>query len=150
MNHQEKLELKKCRNVLIQSNDPRFNYIVLKKDDIDNFNETPEIIPLHKYDYSFKIDEGDEGKLPKLTPASLAMSSTSLEDLEGWYAAKYPKLPHEYHGIMARYSSGQLLTKKETKNTLKKSKKKNKDLPVGFKVYENIKKGPPNFTIDFK
>ena len=41
MNHREKLELKKCRNVLIQSNDPRFNYIVLKKDDIDNFNETP-------------------------------------------------------------------------------------------------------------
>ena len=150
MNHQEKLDLKKCRNVLIQSNDPRFNYIVLKKDDIDNFNETPEIIPLHKYDYSFKVDEGDEAKLPKLTPASLAMSSTSLEDLEGWYAAKYPKLPNEYHGIMARYSSGQLLTKKQTKNTLKKSKKKNKDLPVGFKVYENIKKEPPNFTIDFK
>ena len=134
MNPQDKAELKKCRNVLIQSNDPRFNYAVLKKDDIDNYSsETPQIIPLNKYDYSFKMTEGDDKELPKLSPASLVMSKDNLEDVEAWYAAKYPRLPSEYHGIMARYSSGQLLTKKETKNALKKMKKKpNKELPLGM------------------
>ena len=136
MNPQDKAELKKCRNVLIQSNDPRFNYAVLKKDDIDNYSsETPQIIPLNKYDYSFKMTEGDDKELPKLSPASLVMSKDNLEDVEAWYAAKYPRLPSEYHGIMARYSSGQLLTKKETKNALKKMKKKpNKELPVGMSI----------------
>ena len=36
MNHQDKVELKKCRNVLIQSNDPRINYDILKKEDIED------------------------------------------------------------------------------------------------------------------
>ena len=144
MNHQDKAELKKCRNVLIQSNDPRFNYLILKKDDIDSFNEVPEIIPLHKYDYSFRTTEGNDRELPKLTPASLTMSKDSLEDLEAWYAAKYPRLPSEYHGVMARYSTGQLLTKKETKNAIKKMKKKpNKDVPVGLQVVKG------KFSVDF-
>ena len=144
MNHQDKAELKKCRNVLIQSNDPRFNYLILKKDDIDSFNEVPEIIPLHKYDYSFRTTEGNDRELPKLTPASLTMSKDSLEDVEAWYAAKYPRLPSEYHGVMARYSTGQLLTKKETKNAIKKMKKKpNKDVPVGLQVVKG------KFSVDF-
>ena len=144
MNHQDKAELKKCRNVLIQSNDPRFNYLILKKDDIDSFDEVPQIIPLHKYDYSFKTTEGDDKELPRLTPASLTMSKDSLEDVESWYAAKYPRLPSEYHGVMARYSTGQLLTKKETKNAIKKMKKKpNKDVPVGLQVTQG------KFIVDF-
>tara|TARA_Y100001937_G_scaffold15239_1_gene20800 strand:+ start:1860 stop:2312 length:453 start_codon:yes stop_codon:yes gene_type:complete len=135
-NAELKSELQKCRNVLIQSNDPRFNYAVLKKEDIENYShETPEIIPLYKYDYSFKTDEGDDAQLPKLTPASLTMSKDNLEEVEEWFAAKYPRLPSEYHGVMARYSTGQLLTKKETKNALKKMKKKpEKETPVGLQV----------------
>jgi hypothetical protein len=145
MNQQDRADLKKCRNVLIQSNDPRFNYAVLKKDDIDNYsNESPDIIPLHKYDYSFKMTEGDDAELPKLTPASLLMSKENLEDVEAWYAAKYPRLPPEYHGVMARYSTGQLLTKKETKNAIKKMKKKpNKEAPVGMKITKG------NFKVTF-
>lgn len=144
MNHKDKAELKRCRNVIIQSNDPRFNYAVLKKEDIDEFNELPQIIPLHKYDYSFRTSDGNDGELPKLTPASLTMSKDSLDDLEAWYAAKYPRLPSEYHGVMARYSSGQLLTKKETKNAIKKMKKKpDKEVPVGLRVAQG------KFTVDF-
>ena len=135
LTHKDKSDLKKCRNALIQSNDPRFNYAILKSDDIKDFNELPQIIPLTKYDYSFKKTEGDETELPKLVPASLAMSQNNLEDVEAWYAAKFPRLPDEYHGIMARYSTGQLLTKKETKNAIKKIKKKpEKELPVGLQV----------------
>jgi len=135
LTHKDKSDLKKCRNVLIQSNDARFNYAVLKKDDIEEFNELPQIIPLSKYDYSFKTTEGDDKELPKLVPASLAMTQHNLEEVEEWYAAKFPRLPSEYHGILARYSTGQLLTKKETKNAIKKIKKKpEKELPVGLQV----------------
>lgn len=127
-------EIQKSRNVIIQSNDPSFNFTFLKGDDINDFHQLPEIIGLSQYDYCFKRDEGTDTKLPSLTPASLLMSSSNLEDAEEWYRQKYPNLPDEYHGIMARYSTGQLLTKKEVKNTIKKSNKKKKDLPVGFEV----------------
>ena len=137
MDHQTKSELKKCRNVLIQSNDPRFNYSVLKKEDIDEFEKQPQIITLNQYDYSFKRTEGNDKELPELTPLSLAMSKDNLQEVEEWYAAKFPRLPSEYHGIMARYSTGQLLTKKETKNALKKIKKKpDKEVPIGLEIVQ--------------
>lgn len=127
-------DIQKSRNVIIQSNDPAFNFTFLKGDDIDDFHQLPEIIGLDQYDYSFKRDDGSEARLPSLTPTSLLMSAGNLEDAEEWYRQKYPNLPDEYHGIMARYSTGQLLTKKEVKNTIKKSNKKKKELPVGFEV----------------
>jgi len=127
-------DIQKSRNIIIQSNDPAFNFAFLKGDDINNFNQLPEIISLSQYDYSFKRDNGSDTKLPSLTPASLLMNNNNLEDTEEWYRQKYPNLPDEYHGIMARYSLGQLLTKKEVKHAIKKSEKKNKDLPVGLQV----------------
>ena len=138
MNHQTMCEVKKARNVLITSNDPRFNYTFQPEEDIDKFNEIPDIITMNRYDYSFKRDDGEVEnnfkKLPTLTPASMLSCANSLEDMEGWYAAKFPNLPEEYYGIMARYSLGQPLTKKQTKNELKKMNKKNKEPPVGMKV----------------
>lgn len=138
-----KKELEKSRNILIQSNDPAFNYAFLKGNDIEDFHDLPEIIGMGQYDYSFKRDDGDDTKLPNLAPASLIMSSQNLEDMEEWYRQKHPNLPEEYYGIMARYSTGQLLTKKEAKNEIKKSKKKNKDPPVGLQMRTG------NFSIDF-
>mgnify|MGYP003130603198 FL=1 len=65
------------------------------------------------------------------------MSKDNLQEVEEWYAAKFPRLPSEYHGIMARYSTGQLLTKKETKNALKKIKKKpDKEVPIGLEIVQ--------------
>ena len=138
MNYQEKNELKKASNILIASNDYRFNYQFTKKQDtlekIMEAGDTPMMVPMDKYDYSVKVDEGNDLELPKLCPLSLASCGNNLEDLEAFYAAKFPRLPNEYHGILARYSSGQHLTKKQVKNTLKKSKKKNQELPIGFSV----------------
>ena len=137
MNNQDRMDLKKCRNVLIQSNDPRFNFTIQKEEDIDNFNKLPDIITLDAYDYSFKKDDGNKDTLPNLTPYSLYASTLSLEDMEEWYRQKYPTMPDEYHGIMARYSFGQNLTKKEVKNGIKKFKKKNKKdepPPVGLRI----------------
>ena len=143
MNAQDQRELRKSRNVLIQSNDPAFNYAFLNSKDIDDFHSLPEIIGMGQYDYSFKRDDGDETKLPGLTPASLLMSSRTLEDTAEWYRHKHPNLPEEYYGVMARYSTGQLLTKKEAKNAIKKAKKKGKELPVGLQM----KTG--NFSLKF-
>lgn len=138
MNHQTMCEIKKAKNVLITSNDPRFNYTFQPEEDIDKFHEIPDIITMNRYDYCFKRDDGEVEnnfkKLPTLTPASMLSCANSLEDMEGWYAAKFPNLPEEYYGIMARYSLGQPLTKKQTKNELKKMNKKNKEPPVGMKV----------------
>lgn len=134
MDPRQKKELQNCRNVLIQSNDPAFNYAFLKGDDLNNFHDLPEVIGLGQYDYCFQKDKGDDGYLPKLTPASLLMSSGNLEVTEEWYRQKHPNLPEEYYGVMARYSTGQLLTKKEAKNAIKKSKKKGKELPVGLQM----------------
>ena len=136
MDNQDRMDLKRCRNVLIQSNDPRFNYAFNQEKDIQNFEKLPEIISLTAYDYGVMKDDGDDTKLPSLTPLSLLASTQSLEDMEEWYRQKYPKLPDEFHGIMARYSTGQTLTKKETKNAIKKynkkSKNKGQDPPVGM------------------
>lgn len=138
MSYQEKNDLKRAANILIASNDYRFNYQFTKNSEqIENLleaKECPVLIPMDKYDYSLKVDEGGDVKMPTLCPLSLASCHNNLEDLEAFYAAKFPRLPSEYHGVLARYSSGQIITKKEVKNTIKRSRKKNTELPVGFSV----------------
>ena len=138
ISHKDISELKKGRNVIISYSDSRFKYTFQPKEDIERFNDIPDIITMNQYDYCFKKDDGETEnqfkKLPTLTPVSMLACSNSLEDMEGWYAAKFPELPEEYYGIMARYSMGQPLTKKQTKNELKKMNKKNKEPPVGMKI----------------
>ena len=135
MNYQDKNEIKRAQNIIMASNDNRFNYQFIKNQEyIDKFNETPDIIMMDRYDYSIKQDDGSDTKLPTLCPLSLASCQNNLEDMEAFYAAKFPRLPSEYHGILARYSSGELMTKKEVKNSIKKSTKKNTALPVGLNV----------------
>ena len=135
MNVQDRMDLKKAKNVLIQSNDPRFNFAVAPQEDIEAFPKLPIIIPMDKYDYGIKKDDGDDTQLPNLTSLSMITSCSSLEDLEDWYRQKHPELPDEYHGVMARYSAGQPITKKEAKQKVKKIKNKpKKELPVGFSI----------------
>ena len=136
--YQERSEISKASNVLIASNDYRFNYQFTNNekqlDKLLEAKETPVMIPMHKYDYSLRVNDGNDISLPQLCPLSLASCGKNLEDVEAFYAAKFPRLPNEYHGILARYSVGQPFTRKEVKNTIKKSKKKNKDLPVGLSI----------------
>ena len=136
--YQEKNEISKATQVLIASNDWRFNYQFVKSEKqmecLLEAKDVPMMVPMDKYDYSLKVDEGDDTKLPALCPLSLASCGNNLEDMEAFYAAKFPRLPSEYHGILARYSSGQKITKKEIKQTIKKNNKKNRALPVGFTI----------------
>ena len=136
MNNQDRMDLKKSRNVLIQSNDPRFNFSLHKEEDINQFQKLPAIIHLDQYDYGFKRTDGSDTELPEITPFSLLASCQNLEDLEEWYRQKHPNLPDEYYGVMARYSMGETITKKEAKNNVKKYKKKGgkEEPPVGFSI----------------
>jgi hypothetical protein len=137
MNNEDRRQLSKAQNVIFAANNPAFNFHFVKDDKVaeEAILDCKEImIPMDRYDWSIKKDEGDEYNLPKLVPLTMASCGDNLEDLEAWYAAKYPNFPSEYHGIMARYSSNKLLTKKETKNAVKKLNKKNTEVPVGLKV----------------
>ena len=145
MNPQDRMDIKKSRNILIQSNDPRFNFAIHKQEDIDNFQKQPDIITLDQYDYGFKKTDGSDTQLPEITPFSLLASCQNLEDLEEWYRQKHPNLPEEYYGVMARYSIGEEITKKEAKNSIKKYKKKGggKEPPIGFSIIKG------NHVVDF-
>jgi|TARA_R100000479_G_scaffold173422_2_gene119479 hypothetical protein len=135
MDLRDKNVIKNSRNILIKCNDPRFNFGIHKEEDIEKFNELPDIIDLSQYDYCVKRDDGDEANLPSLVPLSQAQAGDRLEDLANWFKEKYPRLPDEYHGILARYSTGQLMTKKQTKNELKKlARKPHKKEPVGLEI----------------
>tara|TARA_R110000803_G_scaffold74865_1_gene138961 strand:+ start:931 stop:1368 length:438 start_codon:yes stop_codon:yes gene_type:complete len=128
-------ELQKSKHIYIQSNDPRFNYGFHKEKDIDTFQKQPEVINLAQYDYSFVRSNGDDKQLPELISTTEMASFQNLDDMEEFYRQKHPNLPDEYYGVMARYSTGNPITKKEVKNSIKKVKKDNKKkLPVGMSV----------------
>jgi len=130
-----KKELQKSKHVYIQSNDPRFNYGFHRENDIKEFNKAPEVINLAQYDYSFVREEGSANKLPDLISTTELASFQNLEDMEEFYRQKHPNLPDEYYGVMARYSTGNPITKKEVKNSVKKVKQNpKKKLPVGMSV----------------
>tara|TARA_R110002167_G_scaffold84410_1_gene229516 strand:+ start:579 stop:1031 length:453 start_codon:yes stop_codon:yes gene_type:complete len=144
MNKKQIKDLQESKHIYIQSNDPRFNYGFHKENDIKEFQKQPDIINIAQYDYSFKRDDGNDTQLPDLISSTELASFQNLEDMEEFYRQKHPNLPDEYFGIMARYSTGNPITKKEVKNSIKKVKKNpNKSLPVGFQVASG------NFTIDF-
>ena len=137
-------ELQKSKHIYIQSNDPRFNYGFHKEDDIKEFNKQPEVVNLAQYDYSFIRDDSNDKRLPDLISTTELASFQNLDDMEEFYRQKHPNLPDEYYGVMARYSTGNPITKKEVKNSAKKVKNNpKKKLPVGMSVAYG------EYTIDF-
>ena len=144
MNKKDIKELQNSKHVYIQSNDPRFNYGFHREKDIEEFQKQPDIINLAQYDYSFVREDGTDNKMPELISTTELASYQNLEDMEEFYRQKHPNLPDEYFGIMARYSTGNPITKKEVKNSIKKSKKNpNKAVPVGLQMTSG------EFTISF-
>ena len=144
MNKKDIKELQNSKHVYIQSNDPRFNYGFHREKDIEEFQKQPDIINLAQYDYSFVREDGTDNKMPELISTTELASYQNLEDMEEFYRQKHPNLPDEYFGIMARYSTGNPITKKEVKNSIKKSKKNpNKAVAVGLQMTSG------EFTISF-
>ena len=134
----------------ICADDPRMNYIFVKPENIETQKpKPPEVIARDLFDYGVVIKKGEPddedkvGTLDTIVPISYAQIKNP-EQGEEWYRAKYPDLPDDFYGIIARYTWGQPQTKKSIKNEVKKVKKNpKKQLPVGLQVAQG------NYTIDF-
>ena len=124
----------------IVADDPRMNYIFVKPENIGTQKpKPPEVIARELFDYGVVIKKGEDetedsvGTLDEVVPISYAQIKKP-EQGEEWYRAKYPDLPEDFYGIIARYTWGAPFTKKEIKNTTKKIKKKKKEIPQGFSM----------------
>ena len=134
----------------ICADDPRMNYTFIKPENIEKQKpKLPEVIARDLFDYGVVIKKGEEedednvGTLDTVVPISYAQIKNP-EQGEEWYRAKYPDLPDDFYGIIARYTWGAPFTKKEVKNTVKKIKKKNKkEVPQGFSMVKG------SFELDF-
>mgnify|MGYP003122398447 CR=1 FL=1 len=132
------------------ADDPRMNYTFIKPENIEKQKpKLPEVIARDLFDYGVVIKKGEEedidniGTLDTVVPISYAQIKNPQQG-EEWYRAKYPDLPEDFYGIIARYTWGAPFTKKEVKNTVKKIKKKNKkEVPQGFSMVKG------NFELDF-
>lgn len=125
----------------VVADDPRMNYTFVKPENIEiQKPKLPHVIERDLFDYGVVIKKGEPetedsvGTLDTVVPASYAQIKKP-EQGEEWYRAKYPNLPEDFYGIIARYTWGVPFTKKEVRNTTKKIKKKNKkEVPQGFSM----------------
>ena len=126
-----KLESKECPRTYVACNDDRMNYTFCQKEDAIENPSLPEIIGRELFDYGIVIKKGDPsteenvGTLDTIVPISYAGIKDSVEG-EEFYRRKFPKLPEEFYGIIARYTWGEKFTKKSLKNEVKKYKRKGK------------------------
>lgn len=133
----------------VVADDPRMNYIFVKPENIETQKpKPPEVLARELFDYGVVVKKGDEedidsvGTLDEVVPISYAQIKNP-EQGEEWYRAKYPELPEDFYGIIARYTWGAPFTKKEVKNTTKRIKKKKKQVPQGFSMVKG------SFELDF-
>ena len=132
----------------IKSNDPRMDYVFIKPENIEKqIPKLPEVIERDLFDYGIVIRKGEPetdlsvGTLDEVVPCSYTQIKKPDEG-EEWYRSKYPNLPEDFYGIIARYTWGVPFTKKEVRNTVKKIKK-GKDAPMGFSMVKG------SFELDF-
>ena len=145
----ENLSNKDVPRTYIACNDERLNYTFCKKEDIDKVNTLPDLIGREMFDYGVVIKKGEPetennvGTLDEVAPISYATINNPVEG-EEWYRHKFPNLPEEFYGIIARYTWGDKFTKKRLKNEIKKAKKKPKrPLPQGLTMMKG------SFTLSF-
>lgn len=132
------LENKAVPRTYIACDDERMNYTFCKLDDVKENTRLPEVIGRELFDYGVVVKKGEPetensvGTLDQVLP----ISYTSIKDPhegEEWYRQKFPNLPEDFYGIIARYQWGEKFTKKSLKNEVKKAKKKpKKPLPQGL------------------
>ena len=134
----------------ICADDPRLNYTFIKPENIEKqIPKLPEITPRDAIDYGVIRTKGEPetddsvGTLDEVIPISYSQIKKP-EQGEEWYRAKYPDLPEDFYGIIARYTWGAPFTKKEIKNICKKIKKKGKkEVPQGYSMVKG------QFELDF-
>lgn len=135
-----KIDDKLVPRTYICATDNRLNYTFCKKEDIITNNNLPEVIDRSMIDYGVVVKKGEPetddsvGTLDEVKPLSYTCIKTA-EQGELWYRQKYPDLPEDFYGIIARYTWGNPQTKKSIKNEVKKVKKNpKKPIPQGLSV----------------
>ena len=135
-----KIDNKLVPRTYICATDNRLNYTFCKKEDIESNNNLPEVIERSMIDYGIVVKKGEPetidsvGTLDEIKPLSY-MCCKSQEQGEMWYRTKYPDLPEDFYGIIARYTWGNPQTKKSIKNEVKKVKKNpRKPIPQGLSI----------------
>tara|TARA_R100000329_G_scaffold150989_1_gene145425 strand:- start:1 stop:498 length:498 start_codon:yes stop_codon:yes gene_type:complete len=119
------------KKIYVCSNDPRLNYTFMKQETAVEDPSTLEIIPRDRFDYGVILNKGEKetedwvGTLDECVPISYAQIKDPKQG-EEWYRHKYPNLPEEFYGVIARYTWGTPMTKKTIKNERKKYEKKDK------------------------
>ena len=127
--NQDLSQIKTKNKIFVVSNEPKLNYVFMKPEDVKNDPTELTTISRDQIDYGVVVKKGDEDTLDETKPLSY-VSIKNPDDGEKWYRDKYPELPDDFYGIIARYTWGQPQTKKSIKNEKKKyEKKKNKDKP---------------------
>jgi hypothetical protein len=144
-----KIDNKIVPRTYICATDNRLNYTFCKKEDIIENNNLPEVIDRSMIDYGIVVKKGEPetedsvGTLDEVKPLSYTCIK-SPEQGELWYRQKYPDLPEDFYGIIARYTWGQPQTKKSIKNEVKKVKKNpRRPIPQGLSVVKG------NFSVRF-
>ena len=135
------LKSKSVPRTYVACNDDRMNYTFCQKDDAMANPSLPELVGRELFDYGVVIKKGEPetedsvGTLDTIVPISYANIKDPLEG-EEFYRHKFPNLPEEFYGIIARYTWGEKFTKKSLKNEVKKYKKKGakkgKPIPQGL------------------
>ena len=120
--------------VYVMSNDPRLNYTFMKQDKVEKDPTELTFIPRDKFDYGVVVKKGKEETEDNVgsSDETLPISYTAIKNPthgEDWYRKKYPNLPEDFYGVIARYTWGQPQTKKSVKNEKKKYEKKKKKNP---------------------
>ena len=115
------LKSKSVPRTYVACNDDRMNYTFCQKDDAMENPSLPELVGRELFDYGVVIKKGEPetedsiGTLDTIVPISYANIKNPLEG-EEFYRHKFPNLPEEFYGIIARYTWGEKFTKKSLKN----------------------------------
>ena len=132
-------DLSVATNVIIECNeDPRLNFTFMKKDDILNFEQNPDLLYTDSINYGVVTKSGGDDKLDNVVSLNF-FDINNIVDGKAWFKEKYPKLPEEYWEIMAKYQFDEPFTKKQLKNAVKKLSKKGKTKEniEGLKITRN-------------
>tara|TARA_Y100000361_G_C11141754_1_gene335529 strand:- start:1018 stop:1485 length:468 start_codon:yes stop_codon:yes gene_type:complete len=127
--NQDLSKLKTKNKIFVVSNEPKLNYVFMKPDDVKKDPTDVGSISRDQIDYGVVVKKGGDETLDETKPLSY-IGIKNPDDGEKWYREKYPELPEDFYGIIARYTWGQPQTKKSIKNEKKKyAKKKGKEKP---------------------
>ena len=147
----DKKQIKYGKYNVLQTQDPRAQYLCGSKGDTDFITLNEEFTPLERVDYGIGVEAEPEAELPETRKDLSFLNVKTIEEGIEWYRKLDNKIPEELLPIMARWQWGDLskITKKQVKNENKKlKKKKKKEDKRGIKIRNSTKENPVIISFD--